>query len=386
MITDRKLQSWINQAKKNISTTYTQNKISPNLWFRVSAATNTAVFIYRVTLPNTKTWYTIGEYPAVTLHEANQKALQLRVLVKQGISPTLYDKELESKQKTVGEVFELMFTSLINKGIAKNSINQIKSFQNLYLPTFAGSQIDTLTPQAIRTKVINPLIEAGALNTAHTVLLRYKQLSKFAYEREYTSSNVLERLRNDFFTPQSRSRVLSNDDLAKLLPWLSSNDDTTSKYIRLSLMLGTRLIELLTIKWQNVDLVNGTILLTDTKNKLDLLIKLPPQALDIVKQLRTIKYGDYVFSNGVKSFSKRSISDTIKKAIADTGIEAFTPHDIRRTFSSRLAELKFSLDLIDCATNHKLTGVRKNYVHTLRIDERYDMLRTWADYLDEVMK
>ncbi len=386
MITDKKLQSWVTQASRNTSTSYTQNKISPNLWFRVSTVTSTAVFIYRVTLPTTKTWYTIGEYPAVTLHNANQKATELRILVKQGINPIQREKELEAQQKTVGEVFNLMLDSLVSKGSALNSIRQLKTFQKLHLPIFADYKMDLLTHQDVRTKLINPLVIAGTLNTAHNVLLRYKQMAKFAYDREYTVTNVLSRLHNDFYTPQQRNRVLSNKELAKLLPWLKSNDDTVTKYIRLSLMLGTRLTELLTIKWQNVNLTDGTLLLTDTKNKLDLLIKLPPQALELINQLRAIRYGDYVFTNGNKYFSERSIKETIIQACTDTNIEHFTPHDLRRTFSSKLAELKFSLDLIDCATNHKLTGVRKNYVHTLRIDERYDMLCQWADYLDGVAK
>lgn len=382
MITDKKLQSWINLSKKVVGVSYTQNKISPNLWFRVSTATNIAAFIYRVTLPNTKTWYTIGEYPRVTLHEANQKALELRSLVKQGINPVLRDKELEAHQKTASQVFNLMLESLIIKGSASNSIRQLKTFQNLYLPTFADRLIDDLTPQEIRTKLINPLIAEGKINTAHNVLLRYKQIAKFAYDREYTADNALNRLKNDFHTPQQRNRVLSNDELAELLSWLKLNDDTIAKYLRLSLMLGTRLIELLTIKWQNINLADNTLLLTETKNKLDLLIKLPPQAVEIIKQLRAIKYGDYVFGNGIKPFSNMTVTNTINRILEDTKIGHFTPHDIRRTFSSRLAELKFSLDLIDCATNHKLSGVRRNYVHTLRLDERYDMLCQWADYLD----
>ena len=386
MITDKKLQSWVTQARKNTSTSYTQNKISPNLWFRVSTVTSTAVFIYRVTLPTTKTWYTIGEYPALTLHDANQKATELRILVKQGINPIQREKELEAQQKTVGEVFNLMLDSLVSKGSAQNSIRQLKTFQKLHLPIFADCKMDLLTHQDVRTKLINPLVIAGTLNTAHNVLLRYKQMAKFAYDREYTVTNVLSRLHNDFYTPQQRNRVLSNEELAKLLSWLKSNDNSVAKYLRLSLMLGTRLTELLTIKWQNVNLTDGTLLLTDTKNKLDLLIKLPPQALELINQLRAIRYGDYVFTNGNKYFSERSIKETIAQACTDTNIEHFTPHDLRRTFSSKLAELKFSLDLINCATNHKLTGVRKNYVYTLRIDERYDMLCQWADYLDGVAK
>ena len=151
-------------------------------------------------------------------------------------------------------------------------------------------------------------------------------------------------------------------------------------------MLGTRLVELLSMRWDNVNLIEETILLTETKNKHDLLIKLPPQALEIFKQLAAVKIGDFVFSNGKKHFSTTAVTIRLNQLINDTKISKFTCHDLRRTFSSKLAELGYNLDLIDAATNHVLQGVRKNYVHTIRLDERYKMLCEWANYLDEVGK
>lgn len=67
--------------------------------------------------------------------------------------------------------------------------------------------------------------------------------------------------------------------------------------------------------------------------------------------------------------------------IKDTDISKFTHHDLCRTFSSKLAEMGYSLDLIDSTTNHKLQGIRQNYVHTNRLDERYSMLCDWCNYL-----
>lgn len=89
-----------------------------------------------------------------------------------------------------------------------------------------------------------------------------------------------------------------------------------------------------------------------------------------------------MFSNGKTHFSSNSVGVRINNIISDTGIAKFSCHDLRRTFSSKLAELGYNLDLIDCTTNHVLQGVRKNYVHTIRLEERYKMLCDWVNYLD----
>lgn len=387
IITDNKLKSWIDKAHK-AKTPYTQYFLgTPNLWFRVSTSTKIANFIYRITIPNqTKTWFTIGEYPAVTLHQANDKAPELRKLVKQGINPRLHYKQLEDAKKTVRQVYDEMVTGLVSKGISKNSIIALNTFNKNYLSLVADFKITDITAQLIRHKVLDPLIKQDKLAVAHNALLRFKQLAKFAYEREYTETNVIDRLANDFFTPNQRDRVLNPDEIIKLVTWCKQNDTVASKAILLALTLGTRKMELLNLQWHNVNLVNQTILLTETKNGSDLLIKLPPQAMNIINELHNAKYGDYVFTIGNKQLTDAVLVSTIKKLMAETTIAKFTPHDLRRTFSSQLAEQGFKLDLIDSATNHKLTGVRRSYVHTMMLDERYSMLCTWANFLDEVAK
>lgn len=386
MITDKQIQAFIRASKESSKSHYWQKLDLPNLWLRVTVKNGISVFVYRVSIGNKSTWYTIGEYPAVTLHEANQKAKQLRTMIKGGINPLNQERQEIANRLTVGKIFDIMLDGLISKGGAKQSVAMLNTFKNNYLPLVGNMTMQELTPQIVRERLIDPLIADDKRTTAHTVYLRIKQLAKFAYEREYAPTNVLAKLQNDFFTPNQRMRILNNGEIAEFLRWCNSNDETITQYLKLTLMLGTRLVELLSMRWDNVNLIEETILLTETKNKHDLLIKLPPQALEIFKQLAAVKIGDFVFSNGKKHFSTTVVTIRLNQLINDTKISKFTCHDLRRTFSSKLAELGYNLDLIDAATNHVLQGVRKNYVHTIRLDERYKMLCEWANYLDEVGK
>lgn len=67
-------------------------------------------------------------------------------------------------------------------------------------------------------------------------------------------------------------------------------------------------------------------------------------------------------------------------------LKNLTVHDLRRTFSSRLAGLGFRFELIEKATNHRIQGTAKHYQHDDMLEERYEMLQAWADYLDGLIK
>ena len=60
----------------------------------------------------------------------------------------------------------------------------------------------------------------------------------------------------------------------------------------------------------------------------------------------------------------------------DLGIPGFTPHDLRRTCSTKLGEMLVPGHLIDRITNHKPTGI------TDRVYNKYDYLREKQEALN----
>ena len=54
--------------------------------------------------------------------------------------------------------------------------------------------------------------------------------------------------------------------------------------------------------------------------------------------------------------------------------------------STRLNELGFNRDVIESQLAHKLSGVRGVYNQAEYLDERKNMMQTWSDYLDKLMK
>lgn len=98
-ITDKKLQSWINQAAKLPTKKTVSHNIAPNLWIRITTHTQK------------------------TLRHGTQH----------GINPNDLEREQKAQCKTVREVFNLMVDNLKIKGVAKNSIISLTTFSNNYL-------------------------------------------------------------------------------------------------------------------------------------------------------------------------------------------------------------------------------------------------------------
>jgi len=64
----------------------------------------------------------------------------------------------------------------------------------------------------------------------------------------------------------------------------------------------------------------------------------------------------------------------------------FTPHDLRRTFATRLNELKVGPHIVEKILNHRLSGVMAVYNQTDYFEERAIAMQLWADRLDRIVQ
>jgi integrase len=69
-----------------------------------------------------------------------------------------------------------------------------------------------------------------------------------------------------------------------------------------------------------------------------------------------------------------------------TAIKHFTPHDLRRTFTSLMSEHStFSESIIDSLLNHKRAatrqGVMQHYQHAKNLKQRREVMEWWSDFL-----
>ncbi|MGB9892740.1 tyrosine-type recombinase/integrase [Thermodesulfovibrio yellowstonii] len=166
-----------------------------------------------------------------------------------------------------------------------------------------------------------------------------------------------------------RLRYLNQEEIQRLL---SHCDNYLYSIVFTALNTGMRRGEILNLKWENIDLKNGLILLEKTKNGERREIPMNESLKTLFRQLYTQRRldTDYVFINpntGTRLTEfKRSFATALKKA----GIRDFTFHDLRHTFASQLVMAGVDLRTVQELLGHKTITMTLRYAHLSEAHKR----------------
>lgn len=165
--------------------------------------------------------------------------------------------------------------------------------------------------------------------------------------------------------PRGRVRFLSDDERARLLDACqgSSNPDLFPTVV-LALSTGARRMEIMGLRWPQVDLKRGLITLTETKNGERRALPLAGKALELVRERSKVRRLDtdllFPGSDPKKPVDLRAPWETALK-VAE--IEDFRWHDLRHSAASYLAMNGASLAEIAEVLGHKTLAMVKRYSH-----------------------
>lgn len=164
-------------------------------------------------------------------------------------------------------------------------------------------------------------------------------------------------------TPGRRDRVLSRDELARVLPVLRGSDRPYAACMLFILLTLARREEAAATRWRDIDLDAGTWVVPVTKNGTVHVVPLSRQARDLLAAIKPANADplDLVFSTNtggrLGNFDRESRAIQIASATA-----GWTRHDLRRTGATLLGEMGELPDIIEAALNH--TAIRSQLAAT----------------------
>ena len=165
--------------------------------------------------------------------------------------------------------------------------------------------------------------------------------------------------------PRGRIRFLDEEERTALLEACKNAPyPHTYLIVVLAISTGMRKSEILNIRWRDIDLERGQIVLHETKNKERRVVPLTGHALSLVCEHKKIRRIDtdmlFPSQRGDKAYEiKRSWEGALKEA----GIKDFRFHDLRHTAASYLAMNSASLAEIAEILGHKTLAMVKRYAH-----------------------
>jgi integrase len=168
--------------------------------------------------------------------------------------------------------------------------------------------------------------------------------------------------------PRGRVRFLSDDERAHLLDACrSSRCPYLYAVVVLALSTGMRHGEIMNLRWSDVDLLKGRIILHDTKNGERRNVPLTGHAHHEMEKLSKVRRIDtaLVFPN--TNFGEKARPYEIRKswntALKKAEIEDFRFHDLRHSTASYLAMNGATLSEIAEVLGHKTLQMVKRYAH-----------------------
>lgn len=154
---------------------------------------------------------------------------------------------------------------------------------------------------------------------------------------------------------QRRDRVLSREELARLLPVLRANAGPYAAALRLMLLTLLRRSEADGARWKDVDWQAGTLTITAdrSKNRQLHVVPLSRQALDLLRARLPAEADPEarIFATSTGG-ALPGWHKTTKALQAASGTTGWTRHDLRRTGATLLGEMGETPDILEAALNH----------------------------------
>lgn len=284
-------------------------------------------------------------------------------------------KTSEAKRHTLGELVDRYISDVLPKKTKNKRTKSIQKQQLEWWKAKIGSYLlSDITPALIaqnRDKLGKEEIRKGVERSPSTVV-RYMAALSHAYtmamrEWMWVEDSPMRKVSKPK-EPRGRVRFLSDDERKRLL---KACKDTPHPYLYtivvLALATGMRQGEIMAIRWDDVNIKDGFIILHETKNGERRRIPLAGHTKEIMKALfdkREIA-SPLVFADFKKRVKgKAAHMDNAWKAVVKAAkLEDFRFHDLRHSAASYLAMNGASLAEIAEVLGHKTLQMVKRYAH-----------------------
>lgn len=341
----------------------------------------------------------MGEYPIVSLKLARERRDEALKLLAQDIDPSVYKKAVKKARiEQSANSFEVIAREWYERTVepVKSPGHSIRIMQRLERDVFPwiGKRPITEIQPADVLAVLHRIEKRGAIETAHRALGNIGQVFRYGVRTSRLPSDPTRDLRGALIpvVHEHLAAIVDPQAFGALLRGIEDYKGTpvVRAALKLAPLVVVRPGELRHAEWKDIDLEAGEWRFTVTKTKMQHIVPLAPQAVEILSELRELTgSGRYVFPNPRARDGSRPMSENaVLVALRSMGIpkaEA-SGHGFRATFRTIGAEiLKFPVDLLEQQLAHTVRDpLGRAYNRTTFLEDRRKMMKAWADYLDSL--
>lgn len=368
-----------------------QDELVRGLWLRVSpAGARTWQVIYSRESDGLKQRLKVGRYPAMTLEKARAAALKMLTAVTEGDDPAA-KKRASRDAVTVQELGDLFIKKYARR--SKRTWAEDERLLRVEVYPVIGRHKAASVKRRDILDIIEAKADAGYIAQSTQILAVIRKMFNWAVDNDYLDVSPATGIKPRGKAVR-RDRVLTDHEVAevwKALPDAALSDPTRDIF-KLLFLTGQRVGEVAGMRRGEIDvnMATWTIPAARTKNGLTHTVPLSSPALEIVEAAlaRTDDDADAaLFSRVGEPIESNAISKAarLKLQVSDT---PWTPHDIRRTVATRMADIGVAPHIIEAVLNHisgARSGVAGVYNRSRYEPEKRQAVNIWAEHLDAIV-
>jgi integrase len=331
----------------------------------------------------------LGKHGRLTPEEARSEAKKLLGAVETGADPIAERKALRGGMTLLEAATLYLERHVDAKKKARTASEYRRLIEQRILPKLGGTRLVDLT----RAHVIDLhlAISKETPVTANRAVAVLSALWSWAAKQEIVNAAENPASRIEKNREQGRERFLTHEEFERLgaaireaetigLPMEIDNLNPNSKHapklgtrrppldpfaaaaIRLLILTGARLREILHLRWTDVDLERGLLFLPDSKTGKKV-VYLGEKAVEVVKAVPRLAGTNYVIAGGKPGRPRADLKrpwEAIRKA---ANLQDVRIHDWRHTFASIAVGENMGLPVVGKLLGHANQATTQRYAH-----------------------
>lgn len=339
----------------------------PELALRVTSSGAKSFYIIRRIANSTQpSWVRLGSYPSLTIEQARNEATKILSGILSGINPTSVKRSLRGEH-TVDEFFYGEFWER-HASLKDTARDDKQRYEKHIKPIIGKKRLSEVTDddaKRIEKRMreqgkAHPSREGAIAETAlsGTTINRVKSLLNVMYEKARTwklcdienPAKAITKTRE-----KARDRYLRGDEFERFFNALDEESDNWRDYFLVQLFMGQRRYNGLSMKWSELNFVDGLWHIPDTKNGEPQILPIPKSVQELLQKRKATRKdkSDYVFPGEGKTGHLVEPKKAWARILKRAEIEDLWIHDLRRTLGSSMAGSNVALHTIGKALGHK---------------------------------
>jgi len=318
----------------------------------------------------------LGQYPDTPLAEARKQALVVLGTAKDLPAGVRFTEALDQ------------FFALHLPALSTGAQRELRrALQRHFLPAFKSKHLADITHRDI-TNITDKLVETPS--EAWHAFKDVRTFFNWCVPR-YIPHSPCQGLKSPTrYIP--RKRVLSDSEIKTVWTALGAVDYPFSQIVKLLILTGCRYGEVVSLRWPFISEKDRTITLPKTKNKDPHTFPYEQLVADVLETIPRLNTTDLLFPGRSDKAPWNGAGKA--KWMLDKGckIDEWQLLDCRRTFGTKLAELKVPPHVVERLLNHKMgtlsnqtggaiTAVAEVYNRYRYLDEMREAITAWENRL-----